>query len=173
MDYLKNHCWCSSSHWDGDHYDCSIIVTLSSYKEGYKEDWEKLTHKVKVFDQKTLDRHNSTMKWMQEKYPEEDFSSEVGDSVGWVTVNTLKPEVLDWLNENIPDIKEKKAWCIGSDSYIAGDSCSSFSIFMQRRKDAMKFIKTWSKWKKPINYCQYFTDVRKELDLVTLKYKEE
>ena len=85
---------------------------------------------------------------------------------------TLKQEVLDWLVSNIPDYKDDKGWCVGSDEYTSNDTSVSYSVFFQRRRDAMKFIKTWSKWKKPINYCQYFTDVRKRLNLETGKYEE-
>jgi hypothetical protein len=170
MDYLKNHCWCSSSHWDNDHYDCQIIVNLSSYKEGCKEDWDNLTHKVEVFSQERYDRYANTRKSLQDKYPDKDFSDIMVPGVGNVEISKLKPEVMAWLDANIPDFNGEKGWCVGSDDYTLGDSCSSYCVFMQRRKDAMLFIKTWSKWKKPVNYCQYFTDVRKKLDLTTLKY---
>lgn len=87
------------------------------------------------------------------------------------SINTLKPEVYKWLYENVSDDNNgKKMWCVGSDDYAKDDSGISYSIFFQRRKDAMNFIKTWSKWKKPIRYTQYFTDVRKTLNLQTLKY---
>lgn len=136
MDYLKNHCRCSSSHWDGLHYACNVIVSLNCYEEGYKEDWANLTEKVEGTDR---------------------------------PFTTLKPEVLQWLNDNVADTKTGKGWCIGSEEYLKTDS-SSFQVFFQYRRDAMKFIKVWSKWKKPINYCQYFTDIRKRLDLTTGKY---
>ncbi|AUG88420.1 hypothetical protein PQC39_gp056 [Vibrio phage Vp_R1] len=83
-----------------------------------------------------------------------------------------KQEVLDWLTENVPDRNGKKGWCIGSDEYIAGDSCAGFTFFFQIRADAMKFIKAWSKWKKPVIYTQYFTDVRRKLNLETMKYED-
>ena len=170
MDYLRNHCWCSSSHWDNKMYDCSIIVSLSSYEDGYRDDWENLTHKVKVFSQEKMDDHNRFMNMMQEKFPETEKEMSADPEAGMATVNKLKPEVLKWLDDNIEDFQGEKGWCVGSDDYIVRDG-SGMSIFMQRRKDAMLFIKTFSKYKKPIRYCQYFTDVRKKLDLKTLKYK--
>jgi hypothetical protein len=171
MDYLKNHCWCSSSHWDNDHYDCQIIVNLSSYKEGCKEDWDNLTHKVEVFSQEIYDDQVAIMKSLHDKYPES-YKTDImmQPKSGYVKITKFKPEVMTWLDANIPDFNGEKGWCVGSDAYTLGDSNSSYCVFMQRRKDAMLFIKTWSKWKKPINYCQYFTDVRKKLDLTTLKY---
>jgi len=170
MDYLKNHCWCRSSHWNEDNYDCSIIVSLNSYKDGYKEDWNNLMVEVEVFDQERYDQHLAWIERCKDLTPNNDLSIDIYKNAGLRTIRKLKPEVMDWLEDNIPDLKGEKAWCVGSDKYNLQDSCSSYSIFMQRRKDAMKFIKTWSKFKKPINYCQYFTDVRKKLDLATLKY---
>ena len=170
MDYLKNHCWCSKSHWDNKHFVCQIVVSLSSYQEGYTEDWKALTHTVKVFNQSKLDERISFLDRIRESYPDRDLSGyPIDRESGMSDVTQLKPEVLAWLEANIPDLKGEKAWCVGSDDYNMNDG-SGFSIFMQRRKDAMLFIKTWSKWKKPIYYTQYFTDVRKKLDLKTLKY---
>jgi hypothetical protein len=175
VNYLKNHCWCSSSHWNNEHFDCQIIVSLSSYEDGYKEDWENLTHKIEAFSQESFDEQIKTAEYMIKKYPEDfddDYLTKVKNNkrTGYNKISVFKPEVLKWLEDNIPDIKGDKAWCVGSNNYNATGSCSGISVFMQRRKDAMLFIKTFSKWKKPINYCQYFTDVRKVLDLKTLKY---
>ncbi len=170
MDYLRNHCWCSSSHWDNKMFDCQIIISLSSYREGYTEDWENLTHKVKVFSQKKQDEYMTMMEDVQTKYLGKPLH--LNPDFGHTTVHKLKPEVLQWLGDNIEDFQGEKGWCVGSDDYIARDSSCGLSIFMQRRKDAMLFIKTWSKYKKPINYTQYFTNVRKRLNLKTLKYVE-
>jgi len=153
-------------------FDCSIIVSLSSYQDGYKEDWDSLTHKVEVFSQAKMDEHISMMDFIKEKYPEKASEIIIDPDMGLATVNKFKPEVLQWLEDNVADFQGEKGWCVGSDDYDVTGSSSGLSVFMQRRKDAMLFIKTWSKYKKPINYCQYFTDVRKKLDLKTLKYKE-
>lgn len=150
MNYLRNHCWCSDSNWGGN-YDCQIIVGLNCYEEDYKEDWENLM--VSVETTKIL------------------TSSSFPDLEVPCTYPNLKPEVLIWLNDNVEDFQNFKGWCIGSKDYLMTSS-SSYSVFFQRRKDAMKFIKTWSKWKKPLFYCQYFTDIRKELDITTGKYRE-
>ena len=150
MNYLRNHCWCSDSNWGGN-YDCQIIVDLNCYEEDYKEDWENLM--VSVETTKIL------------------TSSSFPDLEVPCTYPNLKPEVLIWLDDNVEDFQNFKGWCIGSKDYLMTSS-SSYSVFFQRRKDAMKFIKTWSKWKKPLFYCQYFTDIRKELDITTGKYRE-
>lgn len=175
MDYLKNHCWCRSSHWNNQNFDCQIIVSLNSYEDGYKEDWENLTHKVEAFSQELFDEEIKNAEYMINKYPEDHDDNYLNNvkndkRTGHRKIHVFKPEVLKWLEENVPDIKGKKAWCVGSNDYNIGSSATGISVFMQRRKDAMLFIKTFSKWKKPINYCQYFTDVRKVLDLKTLKY---
>lgn len=156
MDYLKNHCWCSDSNWGGD-YDCQIIVSLSSYEDHDEEDWKNVFTKKKVFSQSRYDELKEIGVLPEEQMRELSVRSIV----------TPKPEVLKWLEDNVPE----KQWCIGSDEYIATDSCCSFAFFFQLRRDAMAFIKAWSKWGKPVNYCQYFTDVRKTLNLETLKYE--
>ena len=170
MDYLKNHCWCSKSHWDGEMFDCQIIVSLSSYREDYAEDWKNLIQPVEVFSQEKMDENTAFARRCMEKYPSEGWEREINNKLAATRmVPRLKPEVMKWLEDNITDFKGEKGWCVGSDTYNMNDG-SGYSIFMQRRSDAMKFIKTWSKWKKPIYYTQYFTDVRKKLDLTTLKY---
>ena len=165
MDYLKNHCWCSDSNWGGN-YDCQIIVGLSSYKEGYQEDWENLIVTKTHYSQSEYKVWSETFK--NSKYIDEEDLVEMSTT----EINTLKPEVLKWLEDTIDDYQGVKGWCIGSEEYTHNDSSISYSVFFQRRSDAMKFIKTWSKWKKPINYWQYFTDVRKKLDLNTGEYVE-
>lgn len=148
MNYLRNHCWCSDSNWGGN-YDCEIMVVLISYEDPYKTDWENLI--VKIPKKKKVQYPG---------FPEIEIDS---------FYRTLKPEVIDWLHNNISDFKGGKGWCIGSEDY---DDCStSYTVFFQRRKDAMKFIKTWSVHKKPIRYVQYFTDVRKILNIETGKYE--
>ena len=150
MNYLRNHCWCSDSNWGGN-YDCQIIVGLNSYEEDYEEDWNNLI--IQVPYKEVLKVGN---------YPEIEVER---------NLLKLKPEVLIWLLVNVPDFQDYKGWCVGSNSYDK-DNHISYSIFFQRRRDAMKFIKTWSKWKKPLFYCQYFTDIRKKLNTVTGNYEE-
>lgn len=149
MNYLRNHCWCSDSNWGGN-FDCQIIVSLNHYEsDAYKEDWNNLMYKKTGIATLEFGKH-AGMEYETEYY-------------------SLKPEVIQWLVENIPDFQKGKGWCIGSEKYMMTDSGSA-SVFFQRRRDAMKFIKTWSKWKRPLFYCQYFTDIRKQLDLSTGKY---
>lgn len=176
MDYIKNICWCNSSHWDNKIFNCNIIVSISSYKEEDKEDFEKMTKLVEVFNKDTYDNIIRAAESIASEDPEKfkDYLSSIKSNkkTGFVKIRVFNTEVLKWLDDNILDIKNKKSWCVGSNDYNLSDS-GSLSVFFQRRKDAMLFIKTFSKWKKPINYCQYFTDVRKTLDIKTLKYKKK
>jgi hypothetical protein len=171
MNYLKNHCWCSDSNWGG-HYDCTIIVGLSSYDDGYEQDWASLIDvDSELYDDP--ERYETVKEFIE-------TNGGTFDKTTFLTkVNNLKPEVLNWLESEVPDLAvdkygngHKKAWAIGSTAYRSRDSKISFSIFFQRRRDAMAFIKRWSVWGKPINYCQYFTDVRKRLNLETKKYEK-
>lgn len=167
MDYLKNHCWCSSSNWDGEHYDCQIIVSLDATTKGYSDDWNAVLEDKGIF---SLEDYA----YWKKLYEGEgiNVSEEKLKRFSTKKVKYPKQEVLVWLNENVRDVSGGvKGWCIGSDEYIYNGSSCSFSFFFQRRRDAMNFIRVWSKWKKPICYTQYFTDVRKVLNLETLKYE--
>lgn len=166
MDYLKNHCWCSDSNWGG-HYDCQIIVSLNCYEDHNMEDWNNVLAQEKHFSQKQYEK-------AKEIFAGEDYHTDYFHR-GYATrtVNVPKPEVVQWLNENVePDSQGEPMFAYGSKDYSSEDSSCSYSFFFQRRKDAMKFIKTWSIHKKPVYYTQYFTDVRKKLNLETMKYED-
>lgn len=168
MDYLKNHCWCSNSHWNGEHFDCKIIVSFKSYDDYSKEDWDIIMAKKEVYSDVEYQRNKDI--FADSGYTPEKLET-MCKMMAAKKIPMLKPEVMAWLNENVLDDKHgNKMWCVGSDEYTFNDSCSSYCVFFQRTRDAMKFIKTWSKWKKPVYYTQYFTDVRKVLDLETMKY---
>lgn len=164
MDYLQNHIWCGDSNWGGD-YHCRHLVSISSYDSGCEDDWESLTTTAKVFNKDSYE--------MLSAYYEESgrVAPDREDDLFKKRVYIFKGEVVDWLHANVTDCKDMKGWCIRSESDLTSGSNLSLHVFFQRRSDAMKFIKVWSKWKKPINYCQYFSDVRKTLNLETLKYE--
>jgi len=86
---------------------------------------------------------------------------------------TLKPEVIDWLNENIQDkidtdentpVNERKGWCIGNDEYNSHKSYE-INVLFARQKDALKFIDKWSIYKKPTFYFDYFNEDRREMNI--------
>lgn len=154
MDYTTNHCWCFSSHWDGEHYNCRHIVSLSMFRE-YEVDWKKL------IDEKA------------EKALDQTATEAVGREI-YKDVPNFNPDVLKWLEDNVKDCArglEVKGWCIGSPEYRLLNT-THLSVFFQRRKDAMAFIKEFSTYKKPIIYHHYFNDVRKKLNLETMKYEK-
>lgn len=86
---------------------------------------------------------------------------------------TLKPEVIEWLNENIkPDKDGSPGWAIGNDDYRA--SCSyRLTLWFIRHPDAKKFIKQWSSFGKATSYFDYFKDpiINLVLDTETMKYR--
>ena len=146
MNVLINHCWCSDSNWGG-HYNCRVIVSIDrvpvgkTYYDAPEPDWLNL-----------LELH--TLANGRE-------------------VRRLKPEVIQWLQDNIKDRQDdeqKKAWCVGTDKYNA-DMAISFTLFFERPSDALKFIKRWSSHKHPVDYLNYFQDIRRELDFVTGRMK--
>lgn len=81
-------------------------------------------------------------------------------------VNRLNFNIINWLNKNIKDFKNEKGFCFGNDLYNSYTSIH-FNIWFKRKKDALKFIETWSVHKKPTTYFDYFREVRKELNLET------
>lgn len=166
MDYLQNHIWCSDSNW-GCNYDCRHLVNISSKSD--RDDWSKIIDEEaeRFFDYEERDRFKRLIENLhKEYYPEY-------DEMFYRTVKNLRPHVLEWLEENVADRKDpdcKKGWCIGSMEYRYTD-ISSLTVFFHRKTDAMAFIKRFSKYGKATHYCQYFTDVRKKLNLETMKYE--
>lgn len=161
MNYLQNHIWCSDSNWGGQ-YDCRHLVSLTSYEEHDKEDYDNIIDpKAEVYvDQEELYRFVG-------------FTDEQANKFCTRDVANLKPEVISWLELNVKDRPEDngitKGWVVYSKKHRAADSIK-FSIFFHRKSDAMLFIRKFSKWEKPVSYIQYFTDVRKVLDLETNRY---
>ena len=149
MNILINHCWCRDSIWGGQ-YNCRVIVGI-----------ERIGKDKTYYDPPELDWVN-----LLDEHP-----FEYKDEVGFTEHDTrrLKPEVQKWLEENIKNKKgysHEKSWAIGTDEYNSR-SPLSFSLFFQSARDAMAFIKRWSSYKKPIDYLNYFQDIRRKLDLKT------
>jgi hypothetical protein len=153
MNVLINHCWCSDSIWGGN-YSCRVIVSIDRVPEN-KTYWEAVK--------------NPEPDWTN--LLEKDDNFEYKDGAGFPKHGTrrLRPEVIQWLKENIKDRdcdEHKQAWAVGTDKYNSNDSLS-FAIFFERPTDAMKFIKRWSSYKNPVHYLNYFKDIRRKLDLKT------
>lgn len=160
MIYQKNHCWCFSSNWGEKEYTSKIMVVLQDYG-AYKFDWENLTCQKQVFDEKGYE-------FAKENFRDENYTNEALLKSSQKQVASLKPEVFKWLNENVKDFKNEKGWCVGTDQYNI-NHLISYNIFFQRKKDAMEFIKVWSKWKKPLIHNDSVGI--KELNTETMKYE--
>lgn len=153
MHFHQNHCWCSQSHWDGETFDCRYLVIIEQvsmvdYNGPEEDDFNNLLHENQVMIERDL----------------------LGKMVEVPrNILTLNREVYDWLENNVEDMKghdygdgDRKGWCIGDDDYRENDHLS-LTVFFRRRRDAMKFIKTWSTHKKPTTYLNYFKDDRRRL----------
>jgi len=136
------------------------------------EDWENLIEFIpEVWIQEEYDRCMESCAKRSVEDPERDNQWDELFAEGQakqLNVPQLKPEVIDWLNENVNDDPKPynqcaKGWCMGNDGYRASDSHSNLCLFFYRRSDAMAFVKQWSVHKKPTTYLNYFKDIRKEL----------
>ncbi len=156
MSVLINHCWCSDSIWGGN-YNCRVIVSIRSRVDGKgyydppTEDWKNLIEEHPMpHPIELFGRHNT---WR------------------------LKPEVMEWLEKNIPDRKLRKwqivkyndspkGWAVGTDKYNSNDVCS-FNVFFDSYRQAARFIKRWSSIGKPADYLNYFRDLRRKYNPLT------
>ena len=161
MNVLINNCWCRLSNWGGQ-YNCRVVVSLDQYDT--TED---------VYARKQTPDWNAIV----EEHPYDN-----GKEIPFrkYSTNRLKSEVIQWLTDNVKDRKLRKwevergenpkGWAVGSDEYNSND-CLDFSIFFERATDARKFIKRWSPYKNPVDYLNYFRDLRWKLDPTTGKMK--
>lgn len=166
MDYLQNHIWCSESNWDRVHYDCRHLVSFRCFGED-EDDWNA------IVDENAERIEDEMLVRMNERLKEKGLVDKSKKYDTTRPVKNFKPHVLKWLEDNVADRQDpdcEKGWCIGSTQYRSTD-IGSLTVFFHRKRDAMAFIKEFSKYKKPVCYCQYFTDVRKKLNLETLKYE--
>lgn len=167
MDFLKNHCTCAGSNW-GDIFHCRNLVSI--YKDEInQEDWDRLFDKESFFLQEDYD----LAKKLDESHPEGNVTSEsLLRRMATKNIIIPKPEVYKWLQDNLKEGDDgKEMWCIGSKETLFLGTQLRFSFFFRRTEDAMAFIRAWSKYKKPISYYHYFSGVKKELNLETMKYE--
>jgi len=146
MNVLINHCWCSDSNWGGQ-YNCRVIVSIDRIPDGKTYYDAPEPDWLNILEKHTFD---------------------YGDDV-----RRLRPEVIQWLNDNVKDREsdeQKQGWCVGTDEYNS-NNVISFAIFFERPSDALKFVKRWSSHKKPVHYLNYFQDIRRELDFATGRLK--
>lgn len=167
-----NHCFCMDPNWGGEPYWSRYMVAIQdklSYdpKAKKEEDWINLTGEHSFFDQEQYDRYKDGKFF-------KGYSDEMLHDMCKSTTRRLAPKVWEWLEKNIEDTKEngrkgEKGFCVGTDAYNHRNN--DFTIWFYRRSDALKFIKTWSVYKKPTTYFDYFKEIRKEIDFKTQKLK--
>lgn len=184
MTYHANHSWCSNSNWDNKMFDSEVMVyfgqkitrtdIMESYNQNNMEnlnkiknpDFYNLTEIKHVIHKKEYDFIKKIITSKNPNITEEELNIELKAEKDFYTesIYILKKEVVDWLNENIKDENEEKCWCVGNDEYIINDY-NKITIFFKREFDALKFIRTWSIFKEPVFYFDYFSDDRRNMDL--------
>jgi hypothetical protein len=158
-------------------YDCRNILTINRISDGKtyhdvpEPDWTNLTEEFQAFDQEEYDRMENfeSLKGMSDV---EGFRRRYATK----TVHRIKPEIIQWLNDNVKDRADKdqpQGWCIGSESYLAKDSTLHVNLFFHRQKDAVAFAKRWSSHKNLTNYFNYFNNTRKKLNPNTRRLETE
>ena len=165
MRLLKNHCWCSKSNWEDSHYDCQYILSID------EEGGDNILVYEKTDNLDPNWKHVEAM--LRKDYPKE----KLGDldklkQTYYNSAYNLKPEVIQWLVDNIEDTKNGKGWCIGNEDYRINDG-GSFPIFFQRKSDVFKFVKRWSKCGRLEVDYNYFTGVRRVWNKELGKYLVE
>ena len=177
MNYLKNHITCHEDI-NGEIYNCKYLITIEEFLD--EEFVVDKINKDKDFI-KDMDWYNNIIEKEFFNKQRFEFIKELRKNQGKNEIDKvseyndvtyiLKPEIIKWLNENIKNGKDKdktKGWNIGSDLYNSKNSCS-FNIFFYRYIDAMKFVKEFSVYKKPLNYLNYFDDIRKQYNIKSKK----
>ena len=170
MHYHINHCFCTKAEHTNDFYDANCMVDIDRLDHD-KDDWDNLIDIKRVVSIEELEIQTSVVKSMKEKYPDIQMNAE---EMATRDCPVIKAEVRQWLNDNIKPQKDGEVgWCVGNDQYNLLQSYR-MAIFFQRRNDAKKFIKTFSKYKKATSYFDYMKDpiVNLVLDIETGKYND-
>jgi len=189
MTYHTNHCWCSDSIYNGNSYDAEVMVTIYPYARDMSVlkdnnlyhiidmDWKKLVDITPYFDdieyKEVYDRILEISKKHSREVTIKDIEDDARERCEKTTVS-LKNNVIDWLNNNIPNnfigitkdspIEDIKAWGVGSPKYNS-HSIDEITVFFSRQIDALRFIEKWSCYEKPTFYFDYFNDERREMDI--------
>lgn len=176
MNYHSNHFTCHNSNWENKPFEnAEVCVTIYNT--------------ISIFSDINKRINNPDFDLLLE---EKDFYNnkyQIND-----VINTLKQNVLEWLDENVEDQKDisedingdeiiidrshpslYKGWCINSDQSTRYGECN---IYFTRQLDALKFIKTFSIFKEPITYFDYFHYDKREMEITKIietinKYSEE
>jgi hypothetical protein len=136
MTYHTNHCWCSDSIYNGKSYDAEVMVTIypniqdmsvlknNNLHDIKDMDWENMVDIIpQFFDseeyEKVYDRILEISKKHSWNVTREEIEEDARERCEKKTV-ALKPNVIEWLNKNIPNnfigitkdspIEDIKAW---------------------------------------------------------------
>ena len=157
-------------------YEAPHMVVIEKYLRDaddapVENDWTALIEIKEFLNQTKRERNEEFYKQLNEDLPVEERSQVTDEYLDYISteeVATLRPEVVDWLNENVKPSTDKarkdrpEAWAMGNDEYRESESFS-LTLWFVRRNDAMKFIKHWSGHEKPTTYLNYFKDDRRKL----------
>lgn len=180
MTYHTNHCTCFYSHWNNESFHGEVMVYFNKFISNDILDDNKLKVEDKDYLNLVIQRkifNKTKYEEFMDYYKEENIiisKEEEEDKKNLFTYNvdSLKPEVLQWLNDNIQDNKEnEKMWCVPNDDNL--ERYQGVIIFFGRQIDALKFINTFSIYKQPTFYFDYFRGERKDIDIKHLDIKED
>lgn len=175
MHYHSNHCWCNNSHWNDESYMARHMVDVEKHlgydTDDVEDDWINLVDEVRVVDEKRLEINRKVWAEMAQKYPDKEMNVDEKQLrvMSMTDAPTLKDDVLLWLEANVADAKDSyengttKGWCMGNQAYRSRGEYGRLTLWFQRKKDAMAFIKAWSVHEKPTTYFDYFKEIRKKL----------
>jgi len=167
MHHHINHCFCTQAEHSNDFYDAGNMVEINK-RENDSDDWDSLIDIKRVVSLEDLEIQKSVLGKMKEKYPDIDYPVE---EMATKDCPFLKDEVLQWLSDNIKPQGKEQGWAMGTEQYriVQGHQ---LTLWFQRRNDAKKFIKTFSKYKKSTSYFNYLKDPidNKILNIETGKY---
>lgn len=135
-----NHMYCTDPllNKKGKMYWCRYMVSVEKHKEDNKTltpDYESLTEEFKFFDEEEYNNNIASYKKLGYDIPEE-------ESRKWATKTRyrFKPEIVQWLNDNIKDRVDAdypQGWCCGSDAYMARE-WNAICLFFHRKKRCTK-----------------------------------
>jgi hypothetical protein len=168
MHHHINHCWCSESNHDDDSFYARNMVDINKLEQD-EDDWDTLIETTRVLSQEQLMINRRLI----EKYPDVYNEKQLNESSAYVDCPSLKPEVVEWLNENIKPSKDgSPGWAMGNEQYRIKQGYS-LVLWFTRHPDARKFIKRWSSFGKATSYFDYFKSpvINLVLDTETMKYR--
>lgn len=173
MHHHINHCWCSQSEHNDQSYDAPNMVEINRLEKD-ADDWSNLIDIKRVVGKEELELQQSIAESMTKRMGIDAggfYTEEKIRELATRDCPILKEEIQQWLHDNIKDKDGDQGWAMGNDDYRVVQSYQ-LTLWFQRRNDAKKFIKTFSKYNKATSYFNYLKDPidNKLLNLETGKY---